>query len=912
MIWRQSNEPVFFFFALLSFLLPQAASAQLGANCQPPNLMVILDASNSMGNNNKIASQTCTNKASCAPMPYTHQPAPGTTPRYDYSCNANNRCMYTRWDIARNALKEVVYQYGGTAPNYPDTKARFGLTAFSSQATVEAQIVSTPPQVAARLDARTLSSGTHYMRAFTAARDHLQQVVNNDATKRRPTHMLFLTDGAPTDNCNDAPNLVRDMFQGTGTYALKDNQGNTYNVKTYILGFGSGLGASAQNCLSKMAQLGGTQRCDPTIAGCVSYYFADNAAQLKDAMDAIINNATQEVCDGLDNDCNGLIDETFPNLGQPCNVGVGECRRSGVFVCRPNGTGTRCGETAGAPSPEICDGKDNDCDGKIDEDFPTLGQPCKAGVGGCENTGVLACRADGLSTSCNATPLPPKPEICDGLDNDCNGQIDDGLVQTCSSSCGTGVEFCQAGQWVGCTAPKPDVEVCDGKDNDCDGTVDEGLKRPCSTICGAGEETCVNGNWVFCNAPQPAAEICDGKDNDCDGKIDEGLTTRPCQGDCGQGTAQCVNGAWTGCDGPTPETEICDGKDNDCNGLIDDGLERSCTTACGDGKESCQNGAWAACTAPKPAPEICDGVDNDCNGKIDDEATCPASESCVEGMCRRPCRNSECPAGAQCRNGFCFSITCDNVTCPGDRVCRSGQCVDACLGVTCPSGEVCKAGDCVENNCYGLGCPNGEICKSGQCIADPCKNVNCSQGQFCRDGACVSLCRTETCAPGEACRDGQCSPDPCAGVQCANFQRCVEGACQADPCFEVQCPSGRICRDGRCQDDPCLGITCPDTFSCKDGVCQQPPPPFERPPEEVDSEGVEEADASPEIANEAIQTDDSITEKQSGDDIQQPDRYGGGQSPGCGCDAAPAPFTVWFFILLGWVVLRRAANRGQS
>ena len=881
------------------------AWAQQASNCQPPNLMIIVDASNSMGNNNKIVSQACTNKASCAPMPYTHQAAPGTTPRYDYSCNTSSKCVYTRWDIAQNALKEVAYQYGGTAPQYNDRKARFGLVAFSENATLEATIVSNPPQMAAKLAARVLSNGTHYQRAFTAARNHLQTVINQDSVERRPTHLLFLTDGAPTDGCVNAPNMVNDMYQGTGTYALKDTKGNVYQVKTYVIGFGSGINATAQNCLTKMAGLGGTQRCDPNIAGCVAYYFSDNATQLKSAMDAIINNATQEICDGLDNDCNGQIDETFTNLGKPCSVGVGECARQGTQVCRADGKGTRCSATAGTPAPETCDGKDNDCDGQIDEDFPTLGTVCQAGIGGCRNNGVLVCRPDGLSTTCGAVPLQPKPEICDSKDNDCNGQIDDNLVQACANACGSGVEFCQGGKWVGCTAPAPEAERCDGKDNDCNGTVDDGLQRPCTTACGNGKETCVNGKWVFCDAPKPDAEICDGKDNDCNGKIDEGIQPRPCQGACGSGTAQCVNGSYTGCAGPKPEPELCDGKYNDCNGMIDDGLSRDCSSVCGDGKELCVNGAWQACNAPKPTPEICDGADNDCNGKIDDNTTCPAGESCVEGLCRRFCRNGECAAGFQCRQGVCFSTTCDNITCPRDLVCKSGQCIDACVGVTCPAQEVCKAGKCVENNCFGLGCPNGQICKGGACAADPCASVTCGADQYCQAGTCIPVCKTDVCAPGEGCKDNKCVPDPCAGVKCANFQRCTNGECQADPCFDLPCPNGRVCQDGQCKEDPCLGVQCPSGSTCQEGQCKQPsrpplPEPITEPTPESIDESVSESSEPP--PSDADQVDDPAIEKEIGESNATTERYNGGQTPGCSCQSNSPPLWGGWLVLL-WVML---------
>ena len=163
-------------------------------------------------------------------------------------------------------------------------------------------------------------------------------------------------------------------------------------------------------------------------------------------------------------------------------------------------------------------------------------------------------------------------EVCDGKDNDCNGQIDEGLpAKDCSNSCGQGTEICEGGELV-CDAPQPQAEVCDGNDNDCDGTIDEDLTRPCSTSCGSGTETCQDGQWISCTAPQPQAEVCDGNDNDCDGTIDEDLT-RPCSTACGSGTETCQNGQWASCTALQPQAEVCDGEDNDCNGQVDEGVK---------------------------------------------------------------------------------------------------------------------------------------------------------------------------------------------------------------------------------------------------------------------------------------------------------------------------------------------------
>jgi hypothetical protein len=143
--------------------------------------------------------------------------------------------------------------------------------------------------------------------------------------------------------------------------------------------------------------------------------------------DPNINPGKMEICDGLDNDCDGQTDEGF-NVGQSCTVGVGECAGTGQYVCKADGSGTECNAVAGAPSLEICDGKDNDCNGQTDEN---LTRACYTGPSGTQ--GVGECRAgtqictNGVWGTCQGEVLP-QSEICDGKDNNCNGEIDDGNV----------------------------------------------------------------------------------------------------------------------------------------------------------------------------------------------------------------------------------------------------------------------------------------------------------------------------------------------------------------------------------------------------------------------------------------------------------------------------------------------------
>jgi hypothetical protein len=139
----------------------------------------------------------------------------------------------------------------------------------------------------------------------------------------------------------------------------------------------------------------------------------------------------QELCDAVDNDCDGEIDEDFPTKGDPCTVGLGECERTGNRVCTADGTGTSCSATPGTPYLELCDGLDNDCDEETDEDFPGKGDPCTVGLGECKRSGQTVCTTDGGGTSCSATPGTPYLELCDGLDNDCDSEVDEAC--TCAA-----------------------------------------------------------------------------------------------------------------------------------------------------------------------------------------------------------------------------------------------------------------------------------------------------------------------------------------------------------------------------------------------------------------------------------------------------------------------------------------------
>ncbi len=119
------------------------------------------------------------------------------------------------------------------------------------------------------------------------------------------------------------------------------------------------------------------------------------------------------------------------------------------------------------PGSEICNGFDDDGDGQIDEDQPDL----NCGIGACAVT-QPSC-VGGESQVC--TPDPPGSESCNGVDDDCNGSVDDGAEQACSTACGNGVIACVGGVEQACDAPPVIAETCNLDDDDCDGSFDEGV-----------------------------------------------------------------------------------------------------------------------------------------------------------------------------------------------------------------------------------------------------------------------------------------------------------------------------------------------------------------------------------------------------------------------------------------------------
>ena len=374
-----------------------------------------------------------------------------------------------------------------------------------------------------------------------------------------------------------------------------------YAVRLELRDAGSGQSARIRT----LAEVGST---DSTVANIAAGALDVTVNAACNTSDPTVGPGRPELCDGKDNDCDGSTDEDFTTLGSMCSVGVGACVNVGMTICAVNLMGTTCSATPRAPSTELCgDGIDNDCDSQIDEGFD-VGAVCTAGQGACLASGTRVCAANRLSTVCGAVPGQPMAESCNSLDDDCNGVIDNGF--NLGGACTRTFEGCSVAGALACAAnggTTCNLNPATAPDADGDGVPDS-----CD---------CAPNNAARFSLQMGLASSCDfDGDGFCSGAIGAlNVALCPAPVDCDDQLAAVNPGA----------AERCNSVDDDCDNSVDETFT-TLGDACSAGVGACQNtgalvcnaaGDGVTCSAVAGDPgamELCDGSDNNCNGQVDE------------------------------------------------------------------------------------------------------------------------------------------------------------------------------------------------------------------------------------------------------------------------------------------------------
>ncbi len=351
--------------------------------------------------------------------------------------------------VAQDAVAEVPDAQADSSPPQPDAAGPSDVAEIADMPSPDAAADVAATEDSADPAADTTTTGFSYLVVEPEALDFGAQPVGEVITtdlelENAGNTQLTLTSITFVDGSEAFASNASQTFLGPGQkkvvkvtfYALE--AGTTYSD---VLRFESNSVAGAQLDVSVVGVVVAPS-CDDLDgdghgAGCAAGSDCDES-------DPLVHVGAPEACNGQDDDCDGLHDEDWVGLGDACIAGTGGCTTEGFKVCGQGGLVCSVNPVTGGS--ELCNLVDDDCDGLTDEDFPSIGKLCWVGKGACAAFDKYVCSEDGTTLVCNVTPGEPGEEICgDGVDNDCDGVVDEGELEVCG----------------------------DGIDNDCDGETDE-------------------------------------------------------------------------------------------------------------------------------------------------------------------------------------------------------------------------------------------------------------------------------------------------------------------------------------------------------------------------------------------------------------------------------------------------------